>query len=126
MAQHALCLALIGRDRVVADLDLRGSGGLARRPASATGGIDADKRHQLTSLIGYLYLSAGFSNIPRQFGDLRPDRSWMTENDGLDCRDRLIPVEHVEIVSGHSSPRANRLAIKRKTCEAGFGSMARR
>ncbi len=91
----------------MADLDLRGLHRLARRSANAAGGIDADKDDQRSGLIGYLDLSAAFSNIPCQFGDLRPYRSWVAENDGLDCRDRLISVEHAKTVSNHSSPRAN-------------------
>jgi hypothetical protein len=109
----------------IADLDLRGSRGLPRWAAGATRGIDADENHQLSGLIGYLDLSASFPNIPRQFGNLRPHCSWMAENDGLDCRDCLVPIEHVEIVGGHSSPRANldlQLTVKRVI--RGFGSMA--
>ena len=75
-----------------------------RKLGYAAGGIDAGKHHDTASLIGHPDLSASFSHAPCEFGDFRPYRSRIGEDDGLDRRDGFIRVQYVKVISSHSSP----------------------
>ncbi|MFZ2104764.1 MAG: hypothetical protein WAV18_05145 [Roseiarcus sp.] len=75
-------------------------------------------------MIGHPDLSASFSYAPGEFGDFRPYGSRIAEDDGLNRRDGLIPVQDIEIIGIHSSPMA-RSSVDVKTRARAFGSIAR-